>query len=66
MSTYNSDRELGDRLSDVHGFVDVAACCFGRDVRLIVAQGPLYLEPDEARAIAAALTRAAADVEADR
>ena len=63
MSTYISDKQLEDLLSPAHGFVDVASCVLGGGVRLIVHDGTLRLEPDEARALAAALGRAADDTE---
>lgn len=56
MSTYCSDQELD---IDAPGFFDVAYDCFGRDVRIIVDGRSEYLSPDDARAVAAALTRCA-------
>jgi len=55
VSTYSSDAGLD--MFDGPYRIDVAACCFGTDVRLLVDHRSAYLTSDEARALAAALIR---------
>lgn len=46
--------------------VDVASCCVGSDVRLILDRKCARMEPHEARALAAALVRCADQTERAR
>lgn len=62
MSTYCSDMELHQHLDDTEpmfGFIDVAYCCFGRNVRLIVRNGTERIDSATAREIGRALIEAA-------
>lgn len=61
MSTYCSDMDLSNQLEadPTLGFIDVAYCCFGRDVRLVVRDGTVRMGADMAREMARALHDAA-------
>lgn len=66
MSTYVSNRDLPESLGGFgSNWVDVAYCCLGGDVRLIVGDRGerSYFTPDEARAIAEALLDSAEEVD---